>query len=158
MIIKCLSFTLPRPELANSMAVGDALQIFTFNHKTEKLKGVPLAPLLIHRTSPSALPTAISLSSIIREMPQYYNNYIQAFREKEGIHGHQEGNSVSGKRATTSANSRINRLLKNCASSFSGTSWSEVLSTKHCYFPQFHYAVNRRIEEETLKKDFFNSL
>ena len=30
----------------------------------------------------------IPLSSIIREMPQDYNNYIQAFREKDGIHGH----------------------------------------------------------------------
>jgi hypothetical protein len=36
--------------------------------------------ILIHRTSLSALPTAVSLSSIIRETPQNYNNYIQAFR------------------------------------------------------------------------------
>jgi len=35
-----------------------------------------------------SLSAAIPLSSIIREMPQDYNNYIQAFREKDGIHGH----------------------------------------------------------------------
>jgi hypothetical protein len=42
----------------------------------------------VHYHSPgsaSAFPTAISLSSIIREIPQNYNNYIQAFREKDGI-------------------------------------------------------------------------
>ncbi len=34
-------------------------------------------------------------SSVIREMPQNYNNYIQAFREKDGIHGHQVRNCLS---------------------------------------------------------------
>jgi hypothetical protein len=38
---------------------------------------------------PISLSAAISLSSIIKEMPQNYNSYIQAFREKDGIHGHQ---------------------------------------------------------------------
>lgn len=33
--------------------------------------------ILIHRTILSAFPTAISLSSIIRELPQNYNNYIE---------------------------------------------------------------------------------
>jgi hypothetical protein len=42
--------------------------------------------------SASAFPTAIFLSFIIRETPQKYNNYIQAFREKDGIHGHEVKN------------------------------------------------------------------
>jgi hypothetical protein len=46
--------------------------------------------LLIHRLTRSASPTAISLSSIIRETPQNYNNYIHAFRQKEDIHGDRE--------------------------------------------------------------------
>ena len=52
--------------------------------------------VLIHQTTLSAFPTAICLSSIIREMPQNYNNYIQAFREKDGIHEHEERGSLSG--------------------------------------------------------------
>jgi hypothetical protein len=44
--------------------------------------------------SVSAFPTVISLSSIIREMPQDYNSYIQAFREKDAIHGHEVRNCL----------------------------------------------------------------
>ena len=47
-----------------------------------------LLHILIHRTGVLAFPTTISLSSIIREIPQNDNNYIQAFREKDGIHGY----------------------------------------------------------------------
>jgi hypothetical protein len=45
---------------------------------------------LIRRTGVSAF----RLTIIIKEMPQNYNNYIQALREKEGIDGRREGNSV----------------------------------------------------------------
>jgi hypothetical protein len=31
----------------------------------------------------------------IREIPQNYNNYIQAFREKDGIHGHEVRNCLT---------------------------------------------------------------
>jgi len=45
-------------------------------------------------TSLSAFLIAICLSSIIREMPQNYNNYIHAFREQNSIHGNQEKSST----------------------------------------------------------------
>jgi hypothetical protein len=54
-------------------------------------------------TSLSAFPTAVSLSPIIRGMAQNFNNYIQVFREKEGIRGHQVRNYLSAMRDVSTA-------------------------------------------------------
>ena len=64
--------------------------------------------ILIRRTSASAFPTAVSLSSIIRERPQNYNNYIQAFHKKDGIHGHEVRNCLT-RRTVRQPPSRITR-------------------------------------------------
>ena len=43
--------------------------------------------ILIHRTSVSAFPAAISLSSIIREIPQNYKDYFKLSVRKRAFMG-----------------------------------------------------------------------
>ena len=79
--------------------------------------------ILIHRTGVSAFPTAVSLSSIIREMAQNYNNYIEAFRafrEKDGIHGHEMRNCLT------------RRTVRQPPSRGTRTRWARVAS----FFPK----------------------
>jgi hypothetical protein len=54
-----------------------------------------------HHVSHNLPSFGISLSSIIREMPQDYTNYIQPFHEKDDIHGYQERNGLSGRQAAS---------------------------------------------------------
>jgi len=81
------------------------------------------------------LSTAIPLSSIIKEMPQNYNSYIQASRDKAGIHGRQVRNCLSKKPMNGDGPPNPHRLMifsKMSAGAFCHSRLSALLVTPGC--------------------------